>query len=88
MPVLYKKETFNSLYDKYSDEFLEEYCNARKIHQAHDLSLHIARIAVLDSIIYHMHRENKKRFILFKIHRTLKGDQSLHAKAIEKYSLA
>jgi hypothetical protein len=88
MAVLYKREIFNDLYDKYSKEFLEEYCKARRIHQSHDLSLHIARIAVLDSIIYAMHRENKKRFILFNVHKTLKGDQSLHLKAVEKYTLA
>jgi hypothetical protein len=85
--MLYKQATFNTLYDKYSSQFLNEYCEARLARNSHDVALYLARISVMDSLIYAIHREYKNRFILFKVHKTLREDQSLTGKALERFSL-
>ena len=87
--MMYKQSTFNALYDKYSNQFLEEYCNARQLrNHSHEIALYVAKLTVMDSLVYAIHREYKNRFILFKVHKTLRDDQSLSAKAIKRFSLA
>jgi hypothetical protein len=85
--MMYRQSTFNMLYEKFSTQFLEEYCNARHLQHSHDVALYVAKIATMDSLVYSIHREYKNRFILFKVHKTLRDDQSLSTKAIEKFSL-
>jgi len=39
-------------------------------------------------LIYAIHREYKNRFILFKVHKTIREDQSLNVKALRQFNLA
>jgi len=86
--MLYKQASFNVLYDKYSTQLINEYCEARLAHNSHDVALYLARISVMDSLIYAIHREYKNRFILFKVHKTIREDQSLNVKALRQFNLA
>lgn len=86
MIKVHSKAAYDRYYDKFTNAFIDYFCNARTSGFSQEEAFWTAKIKMQDILVAEIVKNKDRAQVLYRLYRDLKNDQQLFEKALKKFN--